>query len=150
MRGLFLAMIVFFGAASSAHAMSDLEPWSGTLPATPDRVAEKIYNDADGQFAFFGKVEVTKVEKEAGGKVRYDVKTINQYEGDAQPEFSIYSGLEGDCAFLAQAGDVRVINISAKAEKPYAVGVPNMHYFGVPEEEMDAYMNSKHLNEMPK
>jgi hypothetical protein len=139
-------MIVLFGAASSAYAMCDLEPWSGTLPATPERVAEKIYKDADGQFAFFGKVEVTKVEKESGGKTRYDVKTISQYEGEAQPEFSIYSGMEGDCAFLAKVGDVRMMHISAKAERPYAVGVPDSYYYGVSEEEMGSFMDAKHLS----
>lgn len=149
MRSFALIMIMLIGVWTPAYAMCDLEPWAGKSSVTPALAIEKLNKD-HGPFAFFGRVEVTNIVKGADGQARYDLKVLKQYEGPALETLSVYSQFEGDCAFLAQKGDVRVMNISAKSSKPYAVGAPDMHYYGVSEKEIGSFMDAQKSNETSK
>ena len=131
-----IAVLLLSGAPALACSPA---LWQGEVAATAQLVANEVLAR---QPEFLGKIQITDVRKDDGDITRYDATVLKQYIGEPVEEISAITDETNSCSFVGQAGDVLIVALNKNVEENFNIFSLSNYYYGVPEPEVEAYLDT--------
>ena len=113
--------------------------WQGEVAATAQLVGDEVLAR---QPEFLGKIQITNVSKDDGDVTRYDANVLKQYIGEPTQQIVAMTDETNSCSFIGKTGDVLVVALNKNVEGKFNIFSLSNYYYGVPEPEIEAYLDT--------